>query len=176
MNDYGATLQFGLFVEEAVDIIRDLWNTSIRDRVQRDGEIYQVVGAKRGPAPAHPIPIWLGAYGPRMLRIVGTLADGWLPSMGRLGSLAAIREGNARIDEAATDAGRDPTAIRRLLNIPSSAARPDSLAELALDHGIDTFILSSDDATELRRFGEETAPAARQLVAAARGARHNPGE
>ena len=63
-------------VEEAIGVIRDLWDTSIRDRVQRDCEIYQVVGAKRGPAPAHPIPIWLGAYRPRMLRMIGTLADG----------------------------------------------------------------------------------------------------
>lgn len=162
-------------VEEAVGIIRDLWDTSIRDRVRRDGEIYRVVGAKRGPAPAHPIPIWLGAYGPRMLRMVGTLADGWLPSMGPLGSLAAITEGNARIDDAATDAGRDPAAIRRLLNISPGAAHPDSLAELALDYGIDTFILSSDDASELRRFGEQTAPAARQLVAAERRTGHSPG-
>lgn len=63
-------------VEAAVDIIHELWNTSTRDRVQHGGETYRVVGAKRGPAPAHPIPFWLGASGPRMLRLVGTLADG----------------------------------------------------------------------------------------------------
>jgi len=96
--------------------------------------------------------------------------------MGPLGSLAVIAEVNERIDEAAADAGGDPTSIRRLLNIPPGAARTDSLVELVLDYGIDTFILSSNDASELRRFGEETVPATRQLVAAARDTRHNPGE
>src|SRR6478609_5993191 len=59
---------------------------------------------------AHDIPIWLGAYKPRMLGLVGRKADGWLPSLGYLqpGDLAA---GNARIDEAAAGAGRDPREI-----------------------------------------------------------------
>jgi alkanesulfonate monooxygenase SsuD/methylene tetrahydromethanopterin reductase-like flavin-dependent oxidoreductase (luciferase family) len=46
------------------------------------GEEYRVVGAKPGPVPAHDIGIWIGAYKPRMLRLVGRLADGWLPSLG----------------------------------------------------------------------------------------------
>ncbi|MCY7325694.1 MAG: hypothetical protein LH605_06125 [Microbacteriaceae bacterium] len=95
--------------------------------------------------------------------------------MGPLGSLAVIAEVNERIDEAATDAGGDPTSIRRLLNIPRGAARTDSLVELVLDYGIDTFILSSNDAGEVRRFGEETVPATRQLAVPARGTRHDPG-
>ncbi len=45
---------------------------------------HRVVGAKRGPAPAHDIPIWVGALRPRMLRLVGRVADGWLPSLSRL--------------------------------------------------------------------------------------------
>ena len=49
-----------------------------------EGEHYRVHGLKFGPLPAHPIGIWLGAYGPRMMRVVGRLADGWLPSLPRL--------------------------------------------------------------------------------------------
>ncbi len=30
----------------------------------------------------HDIGIWLGAYKPRMLRLTGRLADGWVPSLG----------------------------------------------------------------------------------------------
>src|SRR5690606_22518080 len=66
--------------------------------------------------PAHDIGIWVGAYKPRMLRLVGRKADGWLPSLSYLqpGDLA---RGNATIDEAASAAGRDPREVRRLLNI-----------------------------------------------------------
>ena len=73
-------------------------------------------GAKRGPAPAHNIPIWIGALKPRMLRLIGRKADGWLPSLAYMkpGDFAA---GNRIIDEAALAAGRDPREIRRLVNI-----------------------------------------------------------
>ena len=43
------------------------------------GKFHQVDGAKRGPAPAHDIPIWLGAYKKRMLRLTGAKADGGCP-------------------------------------------------------------------------------------------------
>ena len=50
--------------------------------VTRRGEHYPVAGLHVGPAPLHDVEIWLGAYKPRMLRVTGRLADGWLPSMG----------------------------------------------------------------------------------------------
>jgi len=81
-----------------------------------------VVGAKRGPAPAHDIGIWLGAYKPRMLALTGRPADGWLPSQSYLkdGDLAT---GNAVIDDAAQSAGRSSRDIRRLLNISGEFLR-----------------------------------------------------
>ncbi|MFI5497395.1 LLM class flavin-dependent oxidoreductase [Actinoplanes sp. NPDC051859] len=163
---------------EAIDVIRQVWDVAARGGVRADGEFYRVAGAKRGPAPAHEVGIWLGAYKPRMLAVTGRLADGWLPSLGYLkpGDLAA---GNARIDEAAQEAGRSPAAIRRLLNINGTFATAgrgplhgpaeqwaEELADLALTDGIDTFILGSDDPDDLRRFAGEVAPAVRELVAA----------
>lgn len=156
---------------EAITVIRELWDADARGGVFTDGEHHSVHGAKRGPAPAHPIPIILGAYRPRMLAMTGRVADGWLPSLSRLqpGDLA---QGNARIDAAADKAGRAPADVRRLLNIgpldESVDAFADQLAELALEHGVSAFILASDDETELRRFGEEIAPLARERVAAER--------
>ncbi len=78
-------------LDEAIDIIRGIWDADERTPLRVAGTFHQVSGAKRGPAPAHDIPIWLGAYKPRMLRLVGTKADGWLPSQGYLqpGDLAA---------------------------------------------------------------------------------------
>lgn len=161
-------------LEEAIDVIRELWRTDQRGGVFTDGRFHRVHGAKRGPRPAHAMPIHIGAYKPRMLALTGRKGDGWLPSLGYLkpGDLA---NGNAAIDDAAASAGRDPREIRRLLNVGQLAADPrefaERLAQLALDDGIGTFILASDDPGGLQRFGEEVAPAVRELVAAERGER-----
>lgn len=153
---------------EAIDIMRGIWDAAERSPLRVAGEFYAVDGAKRGPAPAHDIPIWLGAYKPRMLALTGAKADGWLPSLGYMkpGDLA---RGNAAIDSAAVDAGRDPREIRRLLNIGELPAA--QLVDLALEEGIGTFILASDDPATLQRFAEDVMPEVRSLVAAERSAR-----
>ncbi|WOF22831.1 LLM class flavin-dependent oxidoreductase [Microbacterium betulae] len=158
-------------LEEALGVIRALWDVDADTDVSLPGPFYPIPGAKRGPAPVRPIPIWLGAHRPRMLRIVGTLADGWLPSLERIGGPDAVVASHAAIDEAATAAGRDPRDIRRLLNVPPDAAQPERLADLALEHGFATFILFSDDPAVLRAYGEEVAPAVRERVAVERARR-----
>jgi hypothetical protein len=165
-------------LEEAIDVIRQVWDVDKRGGVRVDGDHYRVGGAKRGPAPAHDVNIWLGAYKPRMLALTGRRADGWLPSMSYLkpGDLAA---GNAIIDAAAHRAGRSPGDIRRLLNVngqflPTGSGPlqgpaeqwAEELADIALTDGISAFILVSDDPDDLRRFGGEVAPGVRELVAA----------
>src|SRR4029079_10535075 len=65
-------------LDEAIDVIRALWDTTERRGVRVRGEHYDVDGAKRGPTPAHDVGIWLGAYKPRMLRLTGRQAAGWL--------------------------------------------------------------------------------------------------
>ena len=99
---------------EAIDVIRLLW--SEERSVSFDGEHYQLDGAHPGPRPAHPIGIWVGAFRPRMLRLVGRKADGWLPSLGVL-TRDELRAGNEQIDAAAENAGRDPRSIRRIINV-----------------------------------------------------------
>lgn len=169
-------------LEEAIAIFRAIWATDQPGGVRLDGTYYQVKGAKRGPAPAHPIGIWVGAYKPRILRLVGRAADGWLPSLGYLpNGIASLAEMNAHIDEGAASADRAPASVRRLLNISGQFARADGgllsgpplqwaeqLAEIALEHGISGFILAADDAPTIERFAAEVAPATRELVAAAR--------
>lgn len=152
---------------EAIQIIRGIWAADDRSPLRVPGEFHRVAGAKRGPAPSRAIPIVLGAYGPRMLRTVGRLADGWLPSLGNLPPDGLAR-GNALIDEAATAAGRAPREIRRWLNVPD-ALTAEQLTDLALADGISTFVLSSDDGLTLHAFAAETVPAVRAAVAAARG-------
>ena len=139
---------------------------STRRGVRVEGEHYRVVGAKRGPEPAHDIGLWLGAYKPRMLRLTGAKADGWLPSMSYL-DLAEVGSLSARIDAAAAEAGRSPAEIRRLLNV-EEGIEPQRLAELTLEHGFSTFVMSVSSAEDVRRFAQETSPRVRQIVDAGR--------
>ena len=167
---------------EAIEIVRGIWDVSDRSPLRVGGEFHRVSGAKRGPAPAHDIPIWIGALKPRMLRLTGRKADGWLPSLGYMkpGEFAA---GNATIDEAAVAAGRDPREIRRIVNIVGrfaatnggflngpSAQWVEELVPLVVENGVGTFILASDDPATLERFAHEVAPAVRAAVEAEVGA------
>ncbi|BDZ41715.1 hypothetical protein GCM10025865_10140 [Paraoerskovia sediminicola] len=170
-------------VEEAVAITRALWDVDGGPARVR-GEVYDVHGAHAGPAPAHDMAIWIGAVGPRMQRVIGRVADGWLPSMAYLGP-DKLPEANERIDEAALAAGRAPSDVRRLYNIagrmtagPAGAGRgllqgppavwAEQLADLALGQGTSAFVLASDDADTIRRFAAEVAPAVREQVEAER--------
>ncbi|HEX6444708.1 MAG TPA: LLM class flavin-dependent oxidoreductase [Streptosporangiales bacterium] len=165
---------------EAIEVIRGIWAAGERGVLRVDGEQHRVHGAKRGPAPAHPIEIWVGAYKPRALALTGRTGDGWLPSLGYI-EPADLAAGNAIIDEAAEAAGRRPADVRRLLNVNGRFAAGgrgflqgppsrwvEELAELALRDGVSVFILGGDDPASLRRFAEEVAPEVRELVAAER--------
>ncbi len=166
-------------LEEAIQVLRLLW--SDQRTVRFEGDHYRVAGIHPGPRPAHPIGIWVGGYGPRMLGLIGRAADGWVPSAPYTppDQLAAAQ---ARIDDAAQAAGRDPAAVRRVYNVngeitdgPSRgfldgppARWVDDLTALTLDQGMDTYVLwpTGDPDRQLRRFAEEVAPA---VVTLARG-------
>ena len=116
---------------------------------------------------AHPIGIWLGAYKPRMLSLVGRAADGWVPSLGYV-QPADLLEGNRRIDDAAGAAGRDPRSIRRILNAGADVPT-EQFTALTLEHGMDTFVIGGlEDPEALRWFASDVMPAVREAVAKAR--------
>ena len=152
-------------MEEAIQVIRLLW--SGQHGIRLDGHFYHLAGAHSGPLPAHPIGIWLGAYKPRMLSLVGRAADGWVPSYGYLKE-PELLEANARIDDAARQAGRDPRMIRRVLNAGYMNAQ--QLVELVTDVGMDTFLVT-DDPDEMRTFMAEVAPRVREEVESRRSRR-----
>lgn len=166
-------------LEEAIHILRLMW--SGERNLRFDGAHYRVVGAHSGPVPVHPIGIWLGVYGPRALRLAGRLADGWVPSLQR--DVAPLAEGSARLDDAAAAAGREPSEIRRVINVNgqiTDGARfgllrgpvdqwIDELTDLAVGYGFDTFLFWGEGDDQLPRFAEEVAPAVRAQVAGERG-------
>jgi alkanesulfonate monooxygenase SsuD/methylene tetrahydromethanopterin reductase-like flavin-dependent oxidoreductase (luciferase family) len=168
---------------EAIGIIRAFWAGG---PVRFEGEHYTAVGLRPGPPPAHDIPIWVGAYKPRMLALTGRLADAWIPSMG-YADPSALSAMNAVIDEAAEEAGRSPSAIRRMYNISGrfgagngflqgpAAQWAEDLAGLVIDEGMSSFVLATDDPQDVSRFALEVAPAVRELVDAERaGGRSEP--
>ncbi|MGN9912600.1 LLM class flavin-dependent oxidoreductase [Phytohabitans sp. LJ34] len=99
-------------LDEAVPLIRRLWSGA---PVDHEGPHFRLVQAEVA-APPRPVPIWVGAFKPRMLALTGRHADGWLPTNAYL-DLADVPEMQRRVDRAATDAGRDPAEIRRVFNV-----------------------------------------------------------
>src|SRR5215211_8617520 len=159
-------------LEEAIAILRGFWDGE--RSVNVEGEHYRVRGAHPGPAPAHRIGIWVGAYGPRMLRLTGRLGDGWLPSLGgHYLSPDDVPAMQARIDESAKRAGRDPANIERAVNVMALEGEPDrwadELARIATELGFTTILvgLPDDDPVGfVRRLGEDVAPRVRELTGA----------
>lgn len=168
--------------EEAIAVMRGIWAADEPGPLRVAGRFHHVDGAKRGPAPAHPIPIRIGALKPRMLQLTGRIADGWLPSLMFLpDGPASLEEMNSHIDDGAAAEGRDPRAVTRYLNITGTftgtanglfggppAQWAEQIADIALTHGTSGFILASDEPGALELFGREVAPRAREIVTAER--------
>jgi alkanesulfonate monooxygenase SsuD/methylene tetrahydromethanopterin reductase-like flavin-dependent oxidoreductase (luciferase family) len=98
---------------EAVRIIRGLWT---EETVSLSGQQFHASEARIEPKPAHRIPIWLGAYGPRALKLTGALADGWIPSLPRLALDEAVAMRSV-VRASARAAGRDPDDITCACNV-----------------------------------------------------------
>lgn len=67
-------------LSEGIDIIRLLWKAD--GKVSYEGQHFELDGAVCGlyPYEGKEPEIWTAAHGPRMLRITGEKADGWLPT------------------------------------------------------------------------------------------------
>jgi alkanesulfonate monooxygenase SsuD/methylene tetrahydromethanopterin reductase-like flavin-dependent oxidoreductase (luciferase family) len=147
-------------LEEAIPILRACW--SGERTVNFEGEHYRVTGFHPGPPPAHPIEIWIGAYQPRMLRLTGRLADGWLPSQGYMPP-EQVAEARKVIDEAAAKAGRDPSEIRGLYNVGGiegdANAWAETLARWVEELSVTTFILPAESVERVEWLASEVIPA-----------------
>lgn len=132
-------------LEEGLRLIRALWETD--EPIDFEGEHYQLKDAVLGVSPpgGQRLPVWICGAGPRMCRIAGQLADGWLPAMlqpdeygERLDKILATRAGAGRESdpftpgyfafaafaeskEAAAEHLRHPLIKGMLLPAPASA-------------------------------------------------------
>src|SRR5918996_740540 len=172
-------------LEEAGVVMRAMWSGE-RLGAPFAGSHYQLSGVHPGPAPAHPIQIWIGANRPRALALTGRVADGWASPLMSYKPPREAARANLAIDRAAREAGRDPRAIRRIYNVQGAfagtlqgpAADTDQgivgpaahwaevLTHLALDLGFGTFVLvAPPDPDTLTTFIEDVAPQVRERVA-----------
>jgi phthiodiolone/phenolphthiodiolone dimycocerosates ketoreductase len=98
-------------LREGLQIIRRLWESSIHQPQDFKGEFYNLdhaylqAGQESQPIP----PIYLAAFGPRMLRLTGREADGWIPHCHTPGT---YKEDLRTINEASRRAERNLTAFR----------------------------------------------------------------
>jgi F420-dependent oxidoreductase-like protein len=114
-------------LEEACQVIRSLWTQELTSFA---GRHYQLTGAVAEPKPVqrpHP-PIWIGGAGRRRtLRIAAQHASVWnAPG----GSPEEVADLSGVLDQHCADIGRDPSEIRRSVQVRIPAT-PDELLALA---------------------------------------------
>jgi F420-dependent oxidoreductase-like protein len=159
---------------EAVQVIDMLTR---EDTSSFDGAYYQLRGARSRPTSVQKPrpPLLLGAFGPRMLRVVATYADTW----NAFGTPAEMRERNQMLDDYCREIGRDPDTLDRSLYywVPKSDADPwasrdafHSVLEPYIEAGVNQFILDQprDDQLDMLEWAAREA-----LPAYARRAPHS---
>ena len=113
-----------------------------------DGEYYQLREARSRPASVQKPrpPLVLGAFGPRMLKIVARYADTW----NAFGTPEEMRERNQMLDDYCREIGRDPDTLDRSLYywVPKADLDPwgskdafYSVLEPYVEAGVNQFIL-----------------------------------
>ncbi len=106
----GATMpRRGARAEEYLAVLRTLWADEISSH---DGDFYTIPAGRQDPKPVQkPGPqVLLGGMSEPAIKRAGRMADGWITSS--RADLTKISEAVGVIKEAATEAGRDPEAVR----------------------------------------------------------------
>ena len=123
-------------VDGLIDTIEILRGTWANDAFSYEGKQYSVSEATVTPKPVNgAIPIFIGAGKPRMLRLAGRVADGWIRNGGWPADLEAYGELLATLEEAADAAGRDPGTIHRVINCNAYVGDEDPATKLAAVFG-----------------------------------------
>lgn len=163
---------------EAIEIIR---GTLSNDIFSYEGLIHSVTSAVVTPRPSNKIPIVIGAGKPRMLRLAGSMGDGWIRNGGFPESVEQYTGLLATVEEGALEAGKDPAILRRVVNatayigdedpslhVPKTFGSPhgllgtrDQILETIQSYsraGVDTFHVQFDNAIieeQIESFGRD---------------------
>jgi coenzyme F420-dependent glucose-6-phosphate dehydrogenase len=142
---------------EAIRLIRLLWT---EERVDFEGEWYRTSKATIYDRPDEPVPIYVAASGPLAAKLAGRAGDGFICTSGK--DPALYEELLANVAAGADAAGRDPAAIRRMIEVKVSYDRD---AQQAIDNCRWWAALaltpeqkeSVDDPIEMERLADENA-------------------
>src|ERR671919_2102382 len=107
-----------LHLAEALELIRLLWR---EERVDFEGKYYKTQKATIYDKPEEPVPIYVAASGPLAAKLAGRVGDGFICTSGK--DPALYEELLGKVAEGASDAGRDPDAIRHMIEIKVSYDR-----------------------------------------------------
>ncbi len=113
---------------EAITLIRRLWS---EERVTFDGTYYRTERATVYDRPTAPIPVYVAASGPLAARLAGRVADGFICTSGKKAEL--YEELTGAVVDGAAQVGRDPSLIRRMIEIKVSYDTDGELALRACD-------------------------------------------
>lgn len=121
-------------LEEALQVIRLCLDQGGQQPLSFAGAYYQLDRANFDfQAPPGRTPrLWLGAHGPRMLRLTGQYGDGWYPTGALTPEQYAAKLGT--IQAAARAAGRDPDRITPAFQATLLAAPTGDEARAMFDH------------------------------------------
>src|SRR5215212_4059872 len=103
---------------EAIGLIRRLWR---EERVDFEGEYYTTRKATIYDRPDEPVPIYIAASGPLAAKLAGRAGDGFICTSGKDPALYDELLENVRA--GAEQAGRDPAALRRMIEVKVSYDR-----------------------------------------------------
>ena len=103
---------------EAIRLIRQLWT---EERVDFAGDYYTTDRATIYDRPDEPVPIYVAASGPLAAKLAGRVGDGFICTSGK--DPALYEELLANVAAGAEAAGRDPGALRRMIEVKVSYDR-----------------------------------------------------
>ena len=103
---------------EAIKLIRLLWT---EERVDFEGDYYRTSKATIYDRPETPVPIYVAASGPLAAKLAGRVGDGFICTSGK--DPALYDELLGKVAEGAEAAGRDPSGIRRMIEVKVSYDR-----------------------------------------------------
>jgi coenzyme F420-dependent glucose-6-phosphate dehydrogenase len=107
-----------LRMAEAIELIRRLWR---EERVDFRGDYYTTVQATIYDRPDIEVPIYVAASGPLAAKLAGRVGDGFICTSGKRPEL--YEELLEKVAEGAQEAGRDPSGLRRMIEIKVSYDR-----------------------------------------------------
>lgn len=135
-------------VREYIEIVRSAMRG---EKLNFQGKFFSAQNFKLAFRPSgRRIPIYLAAFGPKMTRLAGRIADGVLINMANPAEISRISQ---EVRLGAQEAGKDPSAVEIICKIRCSIAATSDGARDALSHALTYYALADYYRDLLARMG-----------------------